>query len=150
MPDVKLRAGVGSNRFGTFGMTPDALGPHARALGAIMYGVSPVHTDEWFGARVREMVSSGWFQTMMLRASSRASSMTGRFSSTVRRRFSLSRSASYTCIRSVTSSPIASSPTVTPSASLSVLSYHSIWRSWPERVTMGLTFPRVAVPLMDR
>jgi oxaloacetate decarboxylase alpha subunit len=28
-----------------------------RALGAIMYGISPVHTDEWFAARVAEMVS---------------------------------------------------------------------------------------------
>ncbi len=29
----------------------------AKALGAIFYGISPVHTDEWFAARVREMVS---------------------------------------------------------------------------------------------
>jgi oxaloacetate decarboxylase alpha subunit len=29
----------------------------ANALGAIFYGISPVHTDEWFAARVREMVS---------------------------------------------------------------------------------------------
>jgi oxaloacetate decarboxylase (Na+ extruding) subunit alpha len=28
-----------------------------QALGAIMYGISPVHTDEWFAARVAEMVS---------------------------------------------------------------------------------------------
>jgi oxaloacetate decarboxylase alpha subunit len=28
-----------------------------RALGAIMFGISPVHTDEWFAARVREMAS---------------------------------------------------------------------------------------------
>jgi oxaloacetate decarboxylase alpha subunit len=27
------------------------------ALGAIFYGISPVHTDEWFASRVREMVS---------------------------------------------------------------------------------------------
>ena len=26
---------------------------------AIMYGISPVHTDEWFAARVREYVSRG-------------------------------------------------------------------------------------------
>ncbi len=29
----------------------------ARAMGAIMYGISPVHTDEWFAARVAEMAS---------------------------------------------------------------------------------------------
>jgi oxaloacetate decarboxylase (Na+ extruding) subunit alpha len=29
----------------------------ARALGAIMYGISPVHTDEWFASRVAEMAS---------------------------------------------------------------------------------------------
>ena len=29
----------------------------AKAMGAIMYGISPVHTDEWFAARVREMAS---------------------------------------------------------------------------------------------
>ncbi|MBV9922574.1 MAG: carboxyltransferase, partial [Pseudonocardia sp.] len=28
-----------------------------KALGAIFYGISPVHTDEWFASRVREMVS---------------------------------------------------------------------------------------------
>ncbi len=28
-----------------------------RALGAIMYGISPVHTDAWFAARVAEMAS---------------------------------------------------------------------------------------------
>ena len=28
-----------------------------KALGAIMYGISPVHTDEWWSARVAEMVS---------------------------------------------------------------------------------------------
>jgi oxaloacetate decarboxylase alpha subunit len=28
-----------------------------QALGAIFYGISPVHTDEWFAARVAEMVS---------------------------------------------------------------------------------------------
>jgi oxaloacetate decarboxylase (Na+ extruding) subunit alpha len=28
-----------------------------QALGAVMYGISPVHTDEWFADRVREMVS---------------------------------------------------------------------------------------------
>lgn len=28
-----------------------------QALGAIMYGISPVHTDEWFAEHVREMVS---------------------------------------------------------------------------------------------
>jgi oxaloacetate decarboxylase (Na+ extruding) subunit alpha len=29
----------------------------AKALGAIMYGISPVHTDEWFAQRVRQMAS---------------------------------------------------------------------------------------------
>ena len=29
----------------------------AEAMGAIMYGISPVHTDEWFAARVAEMAS---------------------------------------------------------------------------------------------
>lgn len=29
-----------------------------QAIPAVMYGISPVHTDEWFAARVREMV--GW------------------------------------------------------------------------------------------
>lgn len=29
----------------------------AQALGAVMYGISPVHTDEWFASRVREMAS---------------------------------------------------------------------------------------------
>lgn len=29
-----------------------------RAMGAIMFGISPVHTDAWFAARVREM--AGW------------------------------------------------------------------------------------------
>lgn len=29
-----------------------------QAMGAIMYGISPVHTDEWFSARVAEM--AGW------------------------------------------------------------------------------------------
>jgi oxaloacetate decarboxylase alpha subunit len=28
-----------------------------KALGAIMYGISPVHTDEWWASRVREMCS---------------------------------------------------------------------------------------------
>jgi oxaloacetate decarboxylase alpha subunit len=28
-----------------------------QAYGAIMYGISPVHTDEWFADRVRRMVS---------------------------------------------------------------------------------------------
>lgn len=93
MPNSHFRSGVGSNRIGTFGMTPDAmldlwtrtlirhgmqsfwvydclynLGQMKRmcdaihdeggqALGAIFYGISPVHTDEWFASRVREMVS---------------------------------------------------------------------------------------------
>ncbi len=30
----------------------------ADAVPAVMYGISPIHTDEWFAARVREMV--GW------------------------------------------------------------------------------------------
>ncbi len=95
MPDVTFRCGVGSNRIGTFGMTPNVLLDlwvrtlarhgmdsfwvydclynldqmrrlceviHAcgkRALGSIMYGISPVHTDEWFAARVCEMASWG-------------------------------------------------------------------------------------------
>jgi len=29
----------------------------AKALGAIFYGISPVHTDEWFAQRVRQMAS---------------------------------------------------------------------------------------------
>ncbi|MCB1746486.1 MAG: carboxyltransferase [Gammaproteobacteria bacterium] len=94
MPDVPFRCGVGSNRIGTFGMTPECLldlwvrtlirhgldsfwvydclynldqmqrlcrvidEAGGQALGAIMYGISPVHTDEWFAARVREM--AGW------------------------------------------------------------------------------------------
>ena len=29
----------------------------SKAMGAIMYGISPVHTDEWFAARVAEMAS---------------------------------------------------------------------------------------------
>jgi oxaloacetate decarboxylase alpha subunit len=33
----------------------------ADAVPAVMYGISPVHTDEWFAARVREMV--GWDST---------------------------------------------------------------------------------------
>lgn len=93
MPDVQLRCGVGSNRIGTFGMTPNVLldlwvqtlikhgmgsfwvydclynmdqmkrlcqtihDAGGQAYGAIFYGISPVHTDEWFAARVREMVS---------------------------------------------------------------------------------------------
>ncbi len=36
-------------------ITIDAAG--AKAMGAIMYGISPVHTDEWFAARVAEMAS---------------------------------------------------------------------------------------------
>jgi oxaloacetate decarboxylase alpha subunit len=95
MPDVPFRCGVGSNRIGTFGMTPNVLldlwvqtlvrhglnsfwvydclynldqmqrlcqvihETGAKALGAIMYGISPVHTDEWFAARVREMAAWG-------------------------------------------------------------------------------------------
>jgi oxaloacetate decarboxylase (Na+ extruding) subunit alpha len=31
----------------------------AKALGAIFYGISPVHTDEWFAARVRQYVDWG-------------------------------------------------------------------------------------------
>ncbi|MFT3872366.1 MAG: hypothetical protein QM714_06910 [Nocardioides sp.] len=33
-----------------------------KALGAVMYGISPVHTDEWFASRVREMAS--WSSTV--------------------------------------------------------------------------------------
>jgi oxaloacetate decarboxylase alpha subunit len=32
----------------------------AEVVPAIMYGISPVHTDEWFAARVREMASWGF------------------------------------------------------------------------------------------
>lgn len=35
----------------------DAAG--AQPVPAVMYGISPLHTDEWFAARVREMVSWG-------------------------------------------------------------------------------------------
>ena len=35
--------------------TIDAAG--AKAMGAIMFGISPVHTDDWFAARVAEMAS---------------------------------------------------------------------------------------------
>lgn len=95
MPDVQLRSGVGSNRIGTFGMTPNVLldlwvktlirhgmdsfwvydclynldqmrrlcqvihDHGGKALGSIFYGISPVHTDEWFANCVREMVSWG-------------------------------------------------------------------------------------------
>jgi oxaloacetate decarboxylase alpha subunit len=31
----------------------------AEPVPAVMYGISPIHTDEWFAARVREMVSWG-------------------------------------------------------------------------------------------
>ena len=31
----------------------------ARSRAAIMYGISPVHTDEWFAARVRDFVRMG-------------------------------------------------------------------------------------------
>lgn len=34
-------------------------GAGGRPIPAVMYGISPVHTDEWFAARVREMVSWG-------------------------------------------------------------------------------------------
>jgi oxaloacetate decarboxylase alpha subunit len=93
MPNSHFRSGVGSNRIGTFGMTPESMldlwtrtlirhgmqsfwvydclynldqmkrmcdAIHAeggQALGAIFYGISPVHTDEWFAERVRAMVS---------------------------------------------------------------------------------------------
>ena len=33
--------------------------PGARGTPAIMYGISPVHTDEWFAARVREIRELG-------------------------------------------------------------------------------------------
>jgi oxaloacetate decarboxylase alpha subunit len=94
MPTVTFRSGVGSNRIGTFGMTPNVLldlwvqtlikhgmdsfwiydclynmdqmerlarvihAAGGQAYGAIFFGLSPVHTDAWFAARVREMV--GW------------------------------------------------------------------------------------------
>jgi oxaloacetate decarboxylase alpha subunit len=97
MPRSHFRAGVGSNRIATFGMTPDVLidlwvqtlikhglnsfwvydclynleemhrlcttidAAGGQAYGAIMYGISPVHTDEWFASRVSEMCS--WPET---------------------------------------------------------------------------------------
>ena len=95
MPNVEFRSGVGSNRIGTFGMTPNVLldlwvktlirhgmqsfwvydclynldqmrrlcqvihDNGGKALGAIFYGISPVHTDEWFADVVRQMQSWG-------------------------------------------------------------------------------------------
>lgn len=36
----------------------------AEVVPAIMFGISPVHTDEWFAARVREMVSWGFISSI--------------------------------------------------------------------------------------